>query len=87
MFEEAISIYENEQIGYICPECDWCQPITKPKPKAVKNGGVAVLTSIIKCTNPQCDSVRKVRRFPDGSYRSFKIENDKHFLEKIVKRW
>lgn len=62
-------------LAYDCPECSGSQLITKPHPKADKNGGCAVLTSIVKCANPKCNCKRKVRRYPNGTYRSFKLNN------------
>ena len=61
-------------IAYDCPECNSSQLISKPHPNVDKNGGCAVLTSIVTCMNPSgCGCRRKVRRYPNGTYRSFKL--------------
>lgn len=61
---------------YACPECSSSQLITKPRPKAVAGGGVVILTSIVTCANQKCKCQRKVRRYPNGAYKSFKIKTE-----------
>lgn len=62
---------QKRLVAYDCPECDSSQLITKPIPKQI-TGGVSVITSVITCANKKCNCQRKVRRYPNGTYRSFK---------------
>ena len=55
--------------AYICPDCKAGQLISKPETKQTK------LThfSIIVCAG--CSVRRKVRRFANGTYNSFKLNS------------
>ena len=69
------TILQSVLLAYPCPECNGSQLITKPHTKADENGGCAIFTSIVTCENLKCKTKRKVRRYPNGTYRSFKINN------------
>ena len=68
------TIIQKKTLWYKCPQCGGGQIITKPKPIADENYGCATIKSIVKCLNPKCDCVRAVKRYPNGTYISIKVE-------------
>jgi transcription elongation factor Elf1 len=58
---------------YKCPECNAEQLISKPDPKHVPGGGVAVYSSVITCLH--CKAERNVKRYPSGTYKVSLVSN------------
>jgi len=71
--EKEESELQKLLVAYECPECNASQLITKPHPKSDVNGGCLVYTGIVICKNEKCNCKRKVRRYPNGTYRSFRV--------------